>query len=122
RAGGVTARVCVDENLVSPVFLFDDVAAACDFARALPRDFATLRDEAEATTRHGRLLRVECCPLGRAVIGHFYYPTADANGMNMIVKATERACAWAVRRHAARRYYLFSGHSSEKRASGALFR
>src|SRR5947199_8840971 len=29
RAGGATARVCLDENLVSPVFLFDDVAEAC---------------------------------------------------------------------------------------------
>jgi hydroxymethylglutaryl-CoA reductase (NADPH) len=122
RAGGVTARVCLDENFISPVFLFDEVAAACDFTRALPDDLPALRAEAEATTRHGRLLRVECCPLGREVIVHFCYHTADANGMNMIVKATERACEWVVRRHPARRFYLFSGHSSEKRASGALFR
>src|SRR5207248_4526052 len=87
RAGGATARVCLDENLVSPVFLFDDVAEACDFARALPGDFGALRAEAEATTRHGRLLRVECCPLGRQVIVQFCFHTADAHGMNMIVKA-----------------------------------
>jgi hydroxymethylglutaryl-CoA reductase (NADPH) len=122
RAGGVTARVFLDENLVSPVFLFDEVAAACAFARALPDDLTALRAEADATTRHGRLLRVECCPLGREVIVHFYYHTADAHGMNMIVKATERACQWIARRGGARRFYLFSGHSSEKRASGALLR
>jgi hydroxymethylglutaryl-CoA reductase (NADPH) len=130
RAGGVTARVFQDENLVSPVFLFDDVAAACAFARALPEHFPALRSEADATTRHGRLLRVECCPLGREVIVHFIYHTADAHGMNMIVKATERACQWimghwqlaASATPRIRRFYLFSGHSSEKRASGALFR
>jgi hydroxymethylglutaryl-CoA reductase (NADPH) len=122
RAGGVTARVCLDENLVSPVFLFEDVAAACNFATRLPADFAALRAAAVATSRHGRLLRIECCPLGREVIVHFSYATADAHGMNMIVKATERACRWIVRQHAVRHYYIFSGHSSEKRASGMLFR
>jgi hydroxymethylglutaryl-CoA reductase (NADPH) len=122
RAGGAAARVVVDENVVSPVFLFDDVAAACDFARSLPDDLPALRAEAEATTRHGRLLRVECSPIGREVIVHFRFHTADAHGMNMIVKAADRACAWALRKYPARRSYTFSGHSSEKRASGALFR
>jgi hydroxymethylglutaryl-CoA reductase (NADPH) len=121
RAGGVTTRVCRDENHVSPVFLFEDVAEACDFARELPDDFAALRTEAEVTTRHGQLLRVTCCPIGREVIVHFAYFTADAHGMNMIVKATEHACQWIVRHYAVKRFYLFSGHSSEKRASGALF-
>jgi hydroxymethylglutaryl-CoA reductase (NADPH) len=41
--------------------------------------------------------------------------------MNMIVKATERACRWVMRHHRPKHYYLFSGLSSEKRASGALF-
>ena len=122
RAGGATARVVMDENLVSPVFLFDDVADACAFARALPADLPALRAEADATTRHGRLLRVECSPIGREVIVHFRFHTADAHGMNMIVKAADRACAWVMRQYPARRYYTFSGHSSEKRASGALFR
>jgi hydroxymethylglutaryl-CoA reductase (NADPH) len=122
RSGGVTTRVVVDENLVSPVFLFEDVTTACDFARRLPGDFPALRAAAESTTRHGRLLRIECCPLGREVIVHFCYYTGDAHGMNMIVKATDHACRWAAARYAARRYYVFSGHSSEKRASGGLFR
>jgi hydroxymethylglutaryl-CoA reductase (NADPH) len=121
RAGGVTTRVCRDENHVSPVFLFDDVAEACDFARELPDDFAALRTEAEVTTQHGQLLRITCCPIGREVIVHFSYFTADAHGMNMIVKATEHACQWIVRHYAVKQFYLFSGHSSEKRASGALF-
>src|SRR5205823_668458 len=85
-------------------------------------DFVQVRAEAEATTRHGRLLRIECCPLGREVILQFVFATADAHGMNMIVKAADRACAWLARRYPVSRYYVFSGHSSEKRASGALFR
>src|SRR5262249_46196470 len=59
RAGGVTARVVVDENVVCPMFSFESVADAAAFAAALPRHLDALRAEAESTTRHGRLRRVE---------------------------------------------------------------
>lgn len=121
RAGGATARVLADENRVSPVFLFDGVAEAAAFARGLPALFEALRAEAGSTTRHGRLLRVEPLPLGREVVVHFVYWTADAHGMNMIVKATDQACRWLVEHGHAPRYYVFSGAESEKRASGSLF-
>jgi hydroxymethylglutaryl-CoA reductase (NADPH) len=121
RAGGATARVLVDENRVSPVFRFADVAEAADFVRGLEECFADLKAAAESTTRHGRLLRLEPRPLGRDVIVHFCYWTADAHGMNMIVKATDRACRWLVEQGRAGGYYIFSGAESEKRASGSLF-
>jgi hydroxymethylglutaryl-CoA reductase (NADPH) len=54
------------------------------------------------------------------VIVSFCYHTADAHGMNMIVKATEAACRWILPRGRARRFQIFSGYSSEKRASGVL--
>jgi hydroxymethylglutaryl-CoA reductase (NADPH) len=120
RAGGATARVYEDENRVSPVFSFDDVADAHDFARSLHEEFDAVRAEAEATTKHGRLLRLECHPVGREVIVNFRYHTADAHGMNMIVKATEAACRFLMGRSRARRFYVFSGYSSEKRAAGVL--
>jgi hydroxymethylglutaryl-CoA reductase (NADPH) len=120
RAGGATARVLVDENRVSPVFVFDGVAEAAAFAREVEGLFPPLRAEAESTTRHGRLLRIVPRPLGREVAVDFCYWTADAHGMNMIVKATDRACRWLVEQGRAGRYYLFSGAESEKRASGTL--
>jgi hydroxymethylglutaryl-CoA reductase (NADPH) len=120
RAGGVTTRVHLDENRVAPIFCFDDLTDASDFAQRLPEDFEAIRTAAEATTRHGKLLRLECHPIGRQVIVNFSYRTADAQGMNMIVKATEQACQWIVDHSQARRFYMFSGFSSEKRASGSL--
>jgi hydroxymethylglutaryl-CoA reductase (NADPH) len=120
RAGGVTVRVSVDENVVSPIFGFESVAEAHRFAAELPQHVDALRAEAESTTRHGRLVRVEPRPSGRAVIVSFYYHTADAQGMNMIVKATEHAARWLVTRGLAPRFRVFSGMSSEKRASGFL--
>jgi hydroxymethylglutaryl-CoA reductase (NADPH) len=120
RAGGALARVYMDENRVSPVFLFQDVGEAYDFVQHISKDFDALHAEAGATTRHGELLRIECYPIGREVIVNFCYFTADAQGMNMIVKATEQACQWLMRHSRAQRYYLFSGLSTEKRASGFL--
>ena len=120
RAGGVTVRVFADENVVSPTFGFESVADAHRFAAELPQHLEALRAEAASTTRHGRLLRVQPRPSGRSVIVSFHFHTADAQGMNMIVKATERACQWLVARGAAPRFTVFSGMSSEKRASGFL--
>ena len=117
RAGGVDVRVFYDGNVVSPIFSFDTVAEAHRFASDLPAHFDTLRTEAESTTRHGKLKRVETRPSGRAVIVNFHYATGDAQGMNMIVKATERACQWLVTSGKAPRFQVFSGMSSEKRAS-----
>jgi len=121
RSGGASVRLYVDENRMTPVFLFDEIAEAADFARELPRHFEALRAEAESTTRHGRLLRLEPLPVGRRVMVHFCYSTGDAGGMNMIARATDRACRWLVDNSAARRFYLFSAGDSEKHASSSLF-
>jgi hydroxymethylglutaryl-CoA reductase (NADPH) len=121
RSGGATVRLYVDENRVTPVFVLDDVAAAADFARQLPGRLEEIRAVAESTTRHGKLLRLEVRPLGREVMVHFCYSTGDAHGMNMIVKATDKACRFLLEHSEARRHYVFSGLESEKRASGSLF-
>ncbi|HVR95326.1 MAG TPA: hydroxymethylglutaryl-CoA reductase [Thermoanaerobaculia bacterium] len=121
RAGGVTAHVYLDENQIAPVFPFEDVAEAATFVREVESRFEEVRAEAESTTRHGRLLRVECYPIGRHVMLQFRYSTGDAHGMNMIAKATERACEWLLAHTNARRYNLFGGLDSEKHASAALF-
>jgi hydroxymethylglutaryl-CoA reductase (NADPH) len=120
RAGGVTTRVSRDENRVCPTFVFDGVGEADDFARELPSHLEAIRAEAESTTRHGRLLRIESQVIGREVIVEFAFFTGDAHGMNMIVKAANKACAWIMEHSRARRYYIFSGLESEKKSSGNL--
>ncbi len=121
RAGGATARVTADENRVSPIFRCADIAAATELVRSLPGRFAELAAAAEATTRHGRLLRIEPQPYGRKVILHFVYSTGDAHGMNMIVKATDAACRLLAPPAPDRDgYFIFSGAESEKHASGSL--
>lgn len=121
HAGGAVVRVCGDSNRVSPVFSFRDVVAAHEFARELPLHLETVRAVAEGTTRHGRLLGLEPSVVGREVIVAFTFATGDAHGMNMVVRAADRACRWLAEHTAAESYLVFSGAESEKRASGALF-
>ena len=120
RAGGVVTRVYADGNVVVPSFFFDSVEDAYRFTAQLPDRFAAIKVEAEETTRHGRLERLVPHAVGRTVLVAFHYYTADAQGMNMIVKATDRAARWIVGSGLAPRYQIFSGMSSEKRASGYL--
>ncbi len=122
RAGGATTRVYLDRNRVSPIFHFASVDKAYDFSRRLPDHRSEIRRAAESTTGHGKLLGFDCLPVGRKVIVDFSYYTADAQGMNMIVKATDAACRYIRDNVGGDRYYIFSGYNSEKRASGSLLR
>jgi hydroxymethylglutaryl-CoA reductase (NADPH) len=119
RSGGVEARVLADENRASPVFLFADIVAAQAFTLSLPDLLPEMRAATAATTRHGKLLRVEPYQLGRKVIVALTFSTGDAHGMNMVVKATERICGLLAERSGVQGYRLLTGHDSEKRASGA---
>ncbi len=122
RAGGAETRVWLDRNRVCPAFFFDDVAAAHDFATGLDAHFDEIRAAAESTTSHGRLLGLDCLPVGREVIVEFSFSTADAHGMNMIVKAADTACRYIRDELGGPRYSILSGASAEKRAAGSLLR
>ena len=119
RAGGVETCVHRDENQICPMFFFQNLQDAIAFKVFIEQAFDAIRKVAEATTRHGKLIALECQPMGRKVIVIFRYSTGDAQGMNMIVKATDVACAFIAEQHTAvQRYYLFSGMSLEKQAGG----
>ncbi len=120
RAGGARVRVWRDENRVAPLFTFPDAAAAIEFVDALPRLEPQAREAAEATTSHGRLLRLTPHPLGREVIVEFAWSTGDAQGMNMIVRGTEAGARRLVEESRAEGFQTFSGMSAEKRAAGNL--
>ncbi|MFO1523022.1 MAG: hypothetical protein U1G05_13470 [Kiritimatiellia bacterium] len=57
----------------------------------------SLRREAEATTRHGKLVSVECFPTNNTCFVRFAFSTGDAAGQNMVTRATEAAC-WILHR------------------------
>ncbi len=120
RAGGVTTHVFRDENQICPVFQFDDVTAAVEFCQFLENNTERIREEAESTTNHGKLLGCTPTMVGRDVEVCLRFSTGDAHGMNMVAKAADAACRWIRANSNANSYSLFSGLSSEKRPSGRL--
>ena len=91
RSGGVQTAILADENQIVPTFFFNDVASAAAFCAWIPQNIDAIRAVAETTTRHGKLTDVKCYQTGRQVLVNFGYFTGDAQGMNMLVKATD-AC------------------------------
>jgi hydroxymethylglutaryl-CoA reductase (NADPH) len=120
RAGGAEVRVTRDENCLSPVLRCSGLAEATALAGWLPAHRAELAAAAEATTGHGKLVAVEAVPIGREVLATFRFSTGDAQGMNMVARATEAACRWLMEAGKASSFLLMSGASGEKRASGRL--
>ena len=120
RAGGATARVLRDENRIAPSFFLPDITRAAEFAGWVENNFDNIAARANATTRHGKLLRLACHILGRQVIVNFSYDTGDAQGMNMICRASEAAAEWILAHSEASHYHIFSGYSAEKHPAGSL--
>ena len=120
RAGGVQTAILADENQIVPTFFFPDVSSAAAFSEWVPGQIEAIRAAAESTTRHGKLTDVKCYQAGRQVLVNFGYFTGDAQGMNMLVKATDSACQWIQKNYPISSYFVFSGMCSEKRPSGFL--
>jgi len=120
KAGGVHAAVVTDENQMAPTFFFAGVEEAHAFCDWAPAQSAAMQDAVGETTRHGRLTSVQCLQSGRTVVLHLRFHTGDAQGMNMIAKATDAVCRWVQRNYAIESYFLFSGMCSEKRPSGFI--
>jgi len=120
RAGGAEVFLTRDRNEITPLFHFNDMSAAHEFADRVPGWLQQIKQAAEATTSHGRLIEAQAQVVGRDVLLTLSYDTADAHGMNMIVKASQAVCEW-LGQQASCEFHIFSGLSSEKRASGYLF-
>ena len=120
KSGGVQTAVLADENQTVPTFFFPDVTAAAAFPAWIEAHLGDLREVASKTTKHGQLTGLKCYQTGRQVLVNFGFRTGDAQGMNMIVRATEALCRWVEANYPIASYFLFSGMCSEKRASGFL--
>jgi len=120
KSGGVQTAVLGDENQTAPTFFFSNVEQAALFPAWVEEHLPDLQEAAATTTRHGKLANVKCYQVGRQVLVNLGFRTGDAQGMNMIVRATEAICRWIGGQYPIESYFLFSGMCSEKRASGFL--
>ncbi len=116
-AGGVTTRHFKQELSRAPVFIFSDVTQSVKFIDWVNLHFSEIKAAAEATTRHGRLLRIDKYPAHNRVILDFVFNTAEAAGQNMVTLGTDNACRWIlseVQHLAPVRYLLESNFSGDK--------
>ncbi len=116
KAGGVNASILSGQIHISPVFFVEGLSDAQRFIKWVNSNFSFIKQEAEKTTDHGKLLKINSIIMGRRVVLKFIYNTQDAQGMNMINVATETACKYIMER-TEKRFYLRSKFSSVKVAS-----
>lgn len=89
---GIRTKHVKQELSRAPIFIFDDHGDAWRFLDWLDGQEAAIRAVAEATTRHGKLLRIDRYPIHNRVILDFVYSTGEAAGQNMVTLATHAAC------------------------------
>lgn len=92
KSGGVSVAILSDQMTRAPVIKTKTAKDAKNLKKWIQDNFETIKEEAESTTNHGKLLKID--PI--AVVGHFVYPrfvyqTGDSMGMNMVTIATEKS-------------------------------
>ena len=110
ECGGVKTTVVEQYMQRSPVFILEDAASAREFGRWIDENFATIKREAEATTRFGKLVKIQQFSIGPLRHLRFNYTTGDAAGQNMVGKATLAACEWIKKNYPGGAQYVLSGN------------
>jgi hydroxymethylglutaryl-CoA reductase (NADPH) len=125
RGGGVTTTVTRDNISRDPTFKFDSGRTAAEFCDWLDEHLEEIRRQAEATSNHLTLDRIETYPYNRMVYTNFFYDTGDAAGQNMIGLGTYAAASWILTefpdQESVRGFQLGGNTSSEKRHSAVGF-
>src|SRR5512139_685043 len=123
EAGGCTAMLINEGMSRAPGFAFatlEEAGAFVVWALSHLEDFAR---EAEATTRHGRLIDLRVTLEGNHVYLTFEFTTGDASGQNMVTIATDAICTY-IRTHAPVRprcAFVEANLSGDKKASAQSF-
>ncbi|MDO5852216.1 MAG: hydroxymethylglutaryl-CoA reductase (NADPH) [Methanobacteriaceae archaeon] len=92
KSGGVDVSVISDKMTRSPILKAKSAKDAVKTKKWIENNFNIIKESAESTTNHGKLLEIN--PI--VIVGHYIYPrftysTGDSMGMNMVTIATEKA-------------------------------
>jgi hydroxymethylglutaryl-CoA reductase (NADPH) len=122
-AGGCTTGLLAEGVHRAPAFAFGSPTEAGLFVAWIIQNVEMLREAAEATTRHGKLVEVSPHVEGDHVYLVCTYTTGDAAGQNMVTIATEAACRMIEERCPVKPLYWFveGNLSGDKKASALSF-
>jgi hydroxymethylglutaryl-CoA reductase (NADPH) len=94
QSNGIRTQHIKQELSRSPIFIFGDFDVREAFSKWITGNYDQIKSVAEATTQHGKLLRIDQYPTQNSVILDFVYYTAEAAGQNMTTFATYAACRY----------------------------
>lgn len=90
-SGGVNAHVISDIMTRAPVIKTSSASDALKIKQWFIDNFQELKEIAESTTSHGKLLKIDpILIVGTYVYPRFVYSTGDSMGMNMVTIASEK--------------------------------
>ncbi|MEM7681242.1 MAG: hydroxymethylglutaryl-CoA reductase [Planctomycetota bacterium] len=107
----------------APGFVFECLADAGRFALWVTEHIDALRQSAESTTRHGKLIDIRVHLEGRHVHLICEYTTGDAAGQNMVTLATDALCQHLLAHCPTQptRWFVEANMSGDKKASAISF-
>lgn len=92
HSGGCNVSILSNQMTRAPVIETKSVLEANKLKVWINNNFDKIREVAEATTNHGKLLKIDPVAIvGRYVYPRFVYETGDSMGMNMVTIATQEA-------------------------------
>lgn len=121
KSGGANVKILKDELKSDPTFVFKNSSQAISFTKWLNSNTQRLREIAESTSQHLKLIRIKPFINGRRVIVNFNFTTGDAMGMNMAYKATDIICKMIRESVNPEEFWLHSNFSSIKKTSAHNF-
>ncbi len=114
---GIKTRHIKQEMSRSPIFIFDDIDKSKPFLHWVDQNFESIKREAESTTKHGKLLRIDKYPSQNSVILDFIFSTGEAAGQNMVTIATHKGCNYIKENYkcdSGFRYFIESNFNGDK--------
>ena len=119
KAGGISTAVLYEGVMRTPAFRFDTMVESGLFVEWVVNNIDRLKDAAERTTRHGKLISVEPMIDSNVVFLICRYTTGDASGQNMVTIATNALCEVIAAQCpvAIQRWYIEGNFSGDKKAS-----
>jgi len=121
RSGGVNVKILKDALKSDPTFVFKNSARAQSFVIWIERNFARIKEIAEKTSHHLRLMKAIPKINGRRVILCLHFQTGDAMGMNMAYKATDVLCKMISESVHPEEFWLHSNLTSIKKTTAENF-
>ena len=122
-SGGCSAMLVSEGVSRAPVFEFPSLVDAGRFVVWLSEQMDAMKEAAESTTRHGKLVDVGIHLEGNHVYLHLEYTTGDASGQNMVTIASHAVCRHLVAQSPVSpvRWYVEGNLSGDKKASHLSF-